>query len=105
MNKRTLHFDGCAVRSLLQTMTLFEKISMLNYFQTRVNEIPDDLPEVVNDFDIEEEEIAIENRSGLLTENTIVLLKILKLDFVVKRAIVKTFETLIRLMNVMPSLV
>lgn len=27
-----------------------------------MTEVPEDLPEVVNDFDIEEEEIAIENR-------------------------------------------
>lgn len=31
-------------------------------FQTQMAEPPTDLPEVVNDFDIEEEEIAIENR-------------------------------------------
>lgn len=31
-------------------------------FKEKVKEPPPDLPEVVNDFDIEEEEIAIENR-------------------------------------------
>ena len=31
-------------------------------FQTKVVEPPPDMPEVVNDFDIEEEEIAIESR-------------------------------------------
>lgn len=30
-----------------------------------MTEVPEDLPEVVNDFDIEEEEIAIENRFRL----------------------------------------
>ena len=31
-------------------------------FQEKVNEPPEDMPEVINDFDIEEDEIAIENR-------------------------------------------
>lgn len=35
---------------------------VFNSFQDKVKEVPKDLPEVVNDFDIEEEEIAIENR-------------------------------------------
>lgn len=37
--------------------------TVLTFFsQSKMNELPEDLPEVVNDFDIEEEEIAIENR-------------------------------------------
>jgi len=33
--------------------------------QTKITEVPEDLPEVVNDFDIEEDEIAIENRLSI----------------------------------------
>lgn len=39
-----------------------------SFHQTKMNEVPEDLPEVLNDFDIEEEEIAIENRFGLLPD-------------------------------------
>jgi len=31
-------------------------------FQSKIVEPPTDIPEVVNDFDIEDEEIAVENR-------------------------------------------
>ena len=41
-------------------MVKYEFVGIM--FQTKVIEPPPDLPEVVNDFDIEEEEIAIENR-------------------------------------------
>ena len=36
--------------------------NLLFCLQTKIVEPPPDLPEVVNDFDIEEDEVAIENR-------------------------------------------